>query len=156
MKPLGRCLVSFDSSIMAIRFIDVVRGRAGPGAPFQTLEAQLVDVKRPPFPLILSDRLPLSLKREILIPQDYPNSVPVLGRPLSSTDLSASTEWSGRAVLLKGFPRRMPHIHILENTRKEGFQVLRAPSTAKEGGKLEDIVRMPGLVHGFQAMSSGC
>ena len=133
--------MEFDHTHLACKFIDRVRRRTGPGDPSSVVGAQLVDISRPPIPAGLQLRLPLSISR---------NKNKLMLLATTTNNLSETLEWSGRAVILSGFPTKLSILHILEWARTDSFELMRAPSTIQNLGRLEDIVHISPL-----SMSSG-
>lgn len=130
--PTGRCLIEFDSPVNAMRFRDAAVGRSCPGSPNRVLVCKLVEPTKPPFPAALSDRTPLALRGDELLNI----------REDGTVNLSSSLAWSGRAVLLSGFPRRLPVPWILRQLAKEDFSVVEAPGLASDGGALDNLVQL--------------
>jgi len=135
LRSKGRCFIEFDHPINAVRFRDAALGRSCPGSPHLQVECRLVDPSKRPFPAALSDRTPLTLRGD--------EAVTVVGEDGSgSVRLAGSLEWSGRAVLLSGFPKRLPPVWILKRLAKDDFSPVRAPGLAADGGALDTMVQI--------------
>jgi hypothetical protein len=135
LSSRGCFLIEFDNSTTAWRFVDRVRGRSGPGDPSCVVKARLIDPAREPIPEKLLGRYPLS------VPRAFARSWPTGGS--TSVNPTSTNEWSGKAVRLFGFPADLSVLHLLEQTKRDGFDIMRAPTFSRGDGKLTDIVEVP-------------
>lgn len=90
------------------------------------------------MPEKLQERYPLSVPRAFARSSIAGGSAPV--------NIAVTNEWSGRAVRLFGFPAAISVLHILEQTKRDGFGIMRGPTLSQGDGRLTDIIEIPRCV----------
>lgn len=122
-------MIEFDSAFSAVRFIENTKSTSGPGSPQAQLACTLVDSGLPPITPALIARTPLTLDREPL-PKTYDGSI----------RMAATNAYSGRSVVLSGFPASIPPRRILDKLSEEDYQVVNAPTFLSDARPSDELV----------------
>lgn len=137
LQPSGRAVVQFANYRKASEAVDALRGKTSPGIVEDYLEARTVYMDKPPYAEMLNHRAPLATRAAAYLAYNSE------GAP----NLKAGLGFSGRAVMLSGFPATIPPSAILERLHKEDFYPMAGPGMSMDGPLMQEIVHLKRSVH---------
>lgn len=131
LRPTGKAIVEFTWSVKAKEAIEKLRGKTSAGLVDDYIDCRLIHISKPPYSKWLAHRKPLTSRAAIYdtIHDGPPN-------------LRAGLQYSGRAVILSGFPATIHPLSILERLNKEGFYPVKAPGLSTGWAAMDEIVHL--------------
>lgn len=131
LRPTGKAIVEFTWSVKAKEAIEKLRGKTSAGLVDDYIDCRLIHISKPPYSKWLAHRKPLTSRAAIYdtIHDGPPN-------------LRAGLQYSGRAVVLSGFPATIHPLSILERLNKEGFYPVKAPGLSTGWAAMDEIVHL--------------